>query len=345
MEGGPTWVAEALREFFDDLALAGRSPETVTTYRYLLRFPAMPLSEFDRAYCRGWLAEQVRRRKPSGANTCSGALKSFGGWLAERGYALVDPTDGLRRPKVPEGPPKALPAPAMARLWQAAVELDLVGAPVNRRGECFTGLEGNLAAATVVDEDVRSVDFAASSADSLGIDLSHRPESTTEAATELDSEAAPKGGSRQIGHPESTTYRLIVLLLGTGLRRSELANARWQDIEGDTLRVVGKGRKVRRVLIPPEALALLNRPSGHPTILGLTSDKLYRRFKAIARRAGVQAHPHQLRHTFATDMLRKGMSPLALQTLGGWADMSMLKRYAKASLEEAALTEARRLQT
>ena len=49
-----------------------------------------------------------------------------------------------------------------------------------------------------------------------------------------------------------------------------------------------------------------------------------------------------MRHTYATHMLGAGMSPLALQTLGGWSSEKMLKRYTTAALADAALAEARR---
>ena len=80
-------------------------------------------------------------------------------------------------------------------------------------------------------------------------------------------------------------------------------------------------------------------------MFGVDAEAIYERFKRIASRAGIGwATPHQMRHTFATNYLRKGGSPLHLQTLGGWADDKMLKRYAAASLTEAALEEARKLE-
>ncbi|MCR4341717.1 MAG: site-specific integrase, partial [Gemmatimonadaceae bacterium] len=86
------------------------------------------------------------------------------------------------------------------------------------------------------------------------------------------------------------------------------------------------------------------RTSTTSSIFGVGDEAIYQRFKTIARRAGVEAHPHQLRHTFATNMLSRGMSPLALQTLGGWANQAMVKRYAKAALADAAIEEMRRLE-
>ena len=173
------------------------------------------------------------------------------------------------------------------------------------------------------------------------------------------------------------------------------AGLRWADLDlaSRKARILGKGSKIRTVLIPKAAVELMelqrlsalcvssphacdhegqgsarspdaptqlspstdsglqerNAQPLHPyattgTIFGVSDEALYQRFRRIARRAGVEAHPHQLRHTFATSMLAKGMSPLALQTLGGWANQAMVKRYAKAALADAALEEMRRLE-
>ena len=81
------------------------------------------------------------------------------------------------------------------------------------------------------------------------------------------------------------------------------------------------------------------------SVFGVSDERIYQLFKAIARRAGIpRAFPHQLRHTFATNYLRKGGSPLYLQQLGGWSDGVMVARYGRAALADAALDEARRLE-
>jgi site-specific recombinase XerD len=85
-----------------------------------------------------------------------------------------------------------------------------------------------------------------------------------------------------------------------------------------------------RALAPPAWLArssglLLPRP-GHPDDLFKT---LRRTLADSARRAGCSQHivPHQLRHTFASEMVRLGISLPALMRLLGHKDIRMTLRY------------------
>lgn len=345
MERRPSMVAEALGEWLDDLTF-DRSPQTIATYRSLLKLPDLTLDGLDRAFCRQWMTEQVRRRKPAGAQTACAALRSFCSWLVGRGWLAVNPTDGTRAVRVPEPPARALSARQVEALWQAAGELDSEAA---REG---------------------------------GSESSSRRRSTynsgNEAGMHEASQESPVGPMPASSHGAPTVVnRLLLSLLSAGLRRAEVAGLRWQDMdfERGTMTVFGKGRKYRRVLIPRAARELLNenatdrnavvasRPAStlarrygqesvvrtpHSTtgsVLSMNDDQVYAAFKKIARRAEIPwAHPHLMRHTFATNWLRRGGSSFHLMNQGGWADDAMVRRYAAAALTDAALDEARRLE-
>ena len=114
---------------------------------------------------------------------------------------------------------------------------------------------------------------------------------------------------------------LVLLLVTTGLRITEAAGILKDSVNMETLelRVTGKGDKMRVVpLLPQTAEALAgymrrhrsnspflfpgNTKTGHMDIHNL--DKTLRR---ACRRAGVRPFtPHQLRHLYATTMLRGG---------------------------------------
>ncbi len=73
-----------------------------------------------------------------------------------------------------------------------------------------------------------------------------------------DSDEPPDERFSHDGRP-SVNNRLLLSLLSAGLRRSEVAGLRWQDMdfEARTMRVLGKGSKVRTVLIPQAAMELI----------------------------------------------------------------------------------------
>jgi integrase/recombinase XerD len=136
---------------------------------------------------------------------------------------------------------------------------------------------------------------------------------------------------------------MLVLLLDTGLRASELTRLRLEDIdlEANEIRVKGKGGRVRFVAVNEvPRLALLNYVESQVRCDGCLwpeswdRKKLYGLINALGRRAGVpRIHPHLLRHTFATKMRRAGIDVLVLQRLLGHSDVRTTLRYT-ASVEQ-----------
>jgi len=77
---------------------------------------------------------------------------------------------------------------------------------------------------------------------------------------------------------------------------------------------------------------LLPRGGGHNGFCGTLRDML----TAAAQRAGCSSHitPHRLRHSFATEMVRLGVSLPALMQLLGHKDISMTLRYVQVTLQD-----------
>ncbi|MBA2242207.1 MAG: tyrosine recombinase [Chthoniobacterales bacterium] len=149
--------------------------------------------------------------------------------------------------------------------------------------------------------------------------------------------------------PRGLRDRAIVeLLYASGLRISELANARLENFnpEERILRVTGKGNKMRIVPVGRRACDALaaylsgERPklvkarSGSEIFLSargtkLTTVRLWQIVKERARHSGLEAnvYPHLLRHSFATHLLGNGADLRIIQEMLGHSDISTTQVY------------------
>jgi site-specific recombinase XerD len=149
-------------------------------------------------------------------------------------------------------------------------------------------------------------------------------------------------------------YAIVLVLLDTGLRASELLSMR-PDPSGryEHVRVFGKGSKERLVRLGIRARQAVLRYVRIWRITGgrlwldrrrrpLTRSGLYRLFERLKKATGIPVHPHLMRHTFATLMLEAEAPPDAVRALGGWETDDMLRRYTRSREIERALEVHRR---
>jgi site-specific recombinase XerD len=139
----------------------------------------------------------------------------------------------------------------------------------------------------------------------------------------------------------------VEMLLRTGLRVSEYtglqADAMVHIGAGPWLHVpVGKLREDRYLPLHPQLVTLIDSyraahvPPGHPLLLPRENGRALDRHTVtrMINRAGAAAglphiHPHQLRHTLATQAINRGMSLEAIAALLGHRSLDMTLRYAK----------------
>jgi integrase/recombinase XerD len=141
---------------------------------------------------------------------------------------------------------------------------------------------------------------------------------------------------------------ILELLYASGLRVSELVNARLEnlDLENRIIRVTGKGNKTRLVPVGAKACAAIalylqkERPgfvgkrTGSEVFLSsrgtrLSTVRIWQIVKTCAKNAGLDlnVYPHLLRHSFATHLLSNGADLRIIQELLGHADISTTQIY------------------
>lgn len=135
-------------------------------------------------------------------------------------------------------------------------------------------------------------------------------------------------------------FTCILLGVGAGLRASEMADLRREDITDEYLHVRnGKGGKARLVdTCGAIWLHLRDRPSGpilcrpRPPWLPVTGQWLSARQVAHWRKIGLpQIHLHRLRHTFATVIFDADIDSLVVRDLLGHASVATTQGYALVS--------------
>ena len=147
------------------------------------------------------------------------------------------------------------------------------------------------------------------------------------------------------GKNQERDYCILTLFLNCGLRISELVGLNLSDINGETLRVLGKGNKVRIIYLNDACKDALDRwLAVRRPITGKDQNALFlsSRNERISRsmvhamvkkrlgEAGIdstQYSSHKLRHTAATLMLQNGVDVRAVQEVLGHDHLNTTEIY------------------
>lgn len=151
---------------------------------------------------------------------------------------------------------------------------------------------------------------------------------------------------------DSTFHTMVVVALNTGLRQGELLALRWKDVDLNAGRLVVRQNVARGVVGTPKNGRSREVPL-NDRALGALNDHLHRRgelvfcqddgsmlTKNMCRRpldrlrqgAGLmELGWHDLRHSFASHLVMRGVSLKAVQELLGHATIEMTMRYAHLS--------------
>lgn len=155
------------------------------------------------------------------------------------------------------------------------------------------------------------------------------------------------------------TYRdqvIVQLMLLCGLRSCEVLSLKISDLDfiDNQIRVRGKGDKQRLLPLPkaliksfthyidyerPECnhdtlITVIQGPSRGASLAPESLRTLFRQRRISAKLP--RAHPHLLRHTFCTNMIRQGVSLPVVQKLMGHTDIEVTMLYVHTSVDDVA---------
>lgn len=132
---------------------------------------------------------------------------------------------------------------------------------------------------------------------------------------------------------------IISLLFSSGIRVSELCSLDKEDLHENSFTVVGKGGKARLCFFDDRTRQYVDsylklRKDGNPALfvsnenkLRITRGNVQFIFRCCARRTGIVCHPHTLRHSFATNLLRNNCNMRYVQELLGHASLQTTQMY------------------
>ncbi|MDZ5470397.1 tyrosine-type recombinase/integrase [Bacillus sp. 31A1R] len=145
-------------------------------------------------------------------------------------------------------------------------------------------------------------------------------------------------------------HTIIVILLGTGIRLSELTSLKWADIDfvNQTLSVFGKNRKLESIPLAEKVIKELSaykiyceQQFGTDKVKsfvftdrdnqGLTANAIkcmFKRLSKIMNFKDVRLSAHTFRHTFCQKCIHAGMSTFAIQRLMRHSSIVVTEKYA-----------------
>lgn len=146
---------------------------------------------------------------------------------------------------------------------------------------------------------------------------------------------------RLIERLENDNHRyadIILLIMLTGARKSEIINARWIDIdfENRTLTVpISKSNEPRQIELSEKAIAIMERQKGNdtdylfPALTGRGKrPDLFGYWKSIRNDLGLDdVRIHDLRHSYASFLVNSGHSLYVVQKLLGHKSPRTTQRY------------------
>ena len=149
---------------------------------------------------------------------------------------------------------------------------------------------------------------------------------------------------------DSRIKPILIVALNTGMRKGEIFKLKWKDVDFEKREIkipMSKSGKERRIPINSILINLLytlkaENGQNEFVFTNLKTGKPYvdikRSFDSACKRAGIEnLRFHDLRHSFATRLARRGVDLVIVKELMGHASIVTTQRYLHSQASEKAL--------
>ena len=135
------------------------------------------------------------------------------------------------------------------------------------------------------------------------------------------------------------------LLANTGMRISEAMNLKWENVHPKKITIVSyeghttKSRKWREIPLTDNASSALMFLKGNDDVYVLPRIHLKTiryRFGQACKKAGLVGTPHELRHTFISQLVMQGIPLRTVQVLAGHSSVIVTEKYSHLSPDHLA---------
>jgi len=128
---------------------------------------------------------------------------------------------------------------------------------------------------------------------------------------------------------------IITLFTESGLRLTELANVRIEDMDWQSriIKVLGKGGKEAYAPFGELSEKYLKKwlaqykPDGN--IWGMNKWGITSMLRRLEKETGLPCNPHTFRRTFACLLRKAGVDTMTIKDLGRWESLEMVQRYTR----------------
>ena len=132
-------------------------------------------------------------------------------------------------------------------------------------------------------------------------------------------------------YKDKRNHLIVFMFLQTGMRLSELANIKLEDISGNYIRVIGKGGYERNVYISDKTKEYLQaytneyKPKG--SLFGIKKREIQYIVVQAMKKLGIKGSTHTLRHTIATKMYEQTQDILLVKEFLGHRSIASTQIY------------------